>query len=146
MKLRLKDTVKRLKAVRHLYLCVRAKEDRSYENAHKHYQEFRRGGWEKHYHKAFAADLQLLLGNGREALKGYLKVIEELDANRRSIAASDCRAASPCAVDHQPGDRSQWRGDRYRATVSEQAAWDRALRPKVCKLALSSGFAPNNIP
>jgi IS30 family transposase len=25
--------------------------------------------------------------------------------------------------------------DRYRATVSEQAAWDRALRPKVCKLA-----------
>ncbi|WP_446028867.1 helix-turn-helix domain-containing protein, partial [Lelliottia amnigena] len=30
---------------------------------------------------------------------------------------------------------------RYRATASDQAAWDRALRPKPCKLACSPSLA-----
>ena len=30
--------------------------------------------------------------------------------------------------------------DRYRATLSDQAAWDRALRPKRCKLACHAGL------
>jgi uncharacterized protein VirK/YbjX len=116
MKLRLKDAVERLRAVRHLYLCVRAKEDRSYEKALKHYEGFRRVGWEKHHHQAFAADLQLLLGNGREALKVYLKVIDELEAEAsvtRSINAEYTLAYSKMRLAGLRGEeelRASFRG------------------------------------
>ncbi len=49
----------------------------------------------------------------------------------RTIAAQLGRAPSTISreVDRNGG------ADRYRATVSDQSAWDRALRPKRCKLA-----------
>jgi len=35
--------------------------------------------------------------------------------------------------------------DRYRASRSDQAAWDRALRPKLCKLACRPFPEPDSI-
>jgi IS30 family transposase len=49
----------------------------------------------------------------------------------RSIASQLGRA--PSTISREVG-RNGGR-DRYRATMSDQAAWDRALRPKACKLA-----------
>src|SRR3546814_76578 len=59
--------------------------------------------------------------------------IQGLVAGRslRSIAAQLGRA--PSTISREIG-RNGGR-DRYRGTVSDQAAWDRALRPKPCKLA-----------
>ncbi|MCP8893253.1 IS30 family transposase, partial [Sphingomonas faeni] len=54
----------------------------------------------------------------------------------RAIAAQLGRA--PSTISREVG-----RGgglDRYRGTVSDQAAWDRALRPKLCKLACHPGL------
>ena len=49
----------------------------------------------------------------------------------RAIAAQLGRA--PSTISREVGRNGG--GDRYRATVSDQSAWDRALRPKRCKLA-----------
>jgi IS30 family transposase len=54
----------------------------------------------------------------------------------RAIAAQLGRA--PSTISREVG-RGGGR-DRYRGTVSDQAAWDRALRPKPCKLACQSGL------
>lgn len=54
----------------------------------------------------------------------------------RAIAAQLGRAPSTISreVSRNGG------ADRYRATLSDQAAWDRALRPKRCKLACHPGL------
>lgn len=49
----------------------------------------------------------------------------------RAIAAQIGRA--PSTISREVGRNGG--ADRYRATVSDQSAWDRALRPKHCKLA-----------
>src|SRR6478735_6860030 len=49
----------------------------------------------------------------------------------RSIALHLGRSASTISREVQRNGGS----DRYRASRSDQAAWDRALRPKLCKLA-----------
>lgn len=49
----------------------------------------------------------------------------------RAIAAQIGRA--PSTISREVGRNGG--ADRYRATVSDQLAWDRALRPKPCKLA-----------
>lgn len=54
----------------------------------------------------------------------------------RAIAAQLGRA--PSTISREVG-RGGGR-DRYRGTVSDQAAWDRALRPKPCKLACHPGL------
>ena len=54
----------------------------------------------------------------------------------RAIAAQLGRA--PSTISREVG-RGGGR-DRYRGTVSDQAAWDRALRPKSCKLACHPGL------
>lgn len=54
----------------------------------------------------------------------------------RAIAAQLGRA--PSTISREVG-RGGGR-DRYRGTVSDQAAWDRALRPKLCKLACHPGL------
>ena len=52
-------------------------------------------------------------------------------ASLRSIAASLGRAASTLSRElRRNGGR-----ERYRAATSDRQAWDRALRPKACKLA-----------
>src|SRR5256884_3994845 len=51
------------------------------------------------------------------------------------FVAVDCPAIGTICIDHQPGSQSQrWIGS-VSASRSDQAAWDRALRPKLCKLA-----------
>ena len=123
MKLRFVDLVKALRAIRQLVLCVRAKEDRSYEKALNHYEAFCRGGWEKPHHRALAADLQLLLGNGRDALSGYLEVIEELEArsgDSRSVAAEYTMAYSKMRIAGLHAD------ERLRASFRREAL---ALKP-----------------
>src|SRR3546814_12510404 len=68
-----------------------------------------------------------------------LRLIEREEISRglvagrslRSIAAQLGRA--PSTISREIG-RNGGR-DRYRGTVSDQAAWDRALRPKPCQLA-----------
>ena len=55
----------------------------------------------------------------------------------RSIARSLGRA--PSTVSRELGRNGGRR--RYRASRADQAAWDRARRPKVCKLALNRGLA-----
>ena len=55
----------------------------------------------------------------------------------RSIARHLGRSASTISREvHRNGGR-----DRYRAARSDQAAWDRALRPKLCKLACCPSLA-----
>ena len=54
----------------------------------------------------------------------------------RAVAAQLGRA--PSTISREVG-RGGGR-DRYRGTVSDQAAWDRALRPKPCKLACHPGL------
>ncbi len=55
----------------------------------------------------------------------------------RSIAASVGRA--PSTVSRELRRNGGWR--RYRASAADQAAWDRAKRPKTCKLALNRALA-----
>jgi transposase, IS30 family len=55
----------------------------------------------------------------------------------RSIAASLNRAASTISREIQRNGGQQ----QYRATVADQAAWDRAHRPKTCKLAQNPALA-----
>jgi hypothetical protein len=54
----------------------------------------------------------------------------------RAIAAQIGRA--PSTISREVGRNGG--ADRYRATVSDQSAWDRALRPKHCKLACHSAL------
>src|SRR5674476_181156 len=75
----------------------------------------------------------------RRRAKGVLSLFEREEISRglstqcslRLIARQLGRSASTISreVDRNGGS------DRYRATRSDQAAWDRALRPKLCKLA-----------
>jgi IS30 family transposase len=55
----------------------------------------------------------------------------------RSIAASLGRAPSTISREIKRNGGS----DRYRATPADQAAWDKALRPKTCKLARNRSLA-----
>jgi IS30 family transposase len=55
----------------------------------------------------------------------------------RSIAASLNRSASTISREIQRNGGQQ----QYRATVADQAAWDRAHRPKTCKLAQNPALA-----
>ncbi len=55
----------------------------------------------------------------------------------RSIAASLSRAPSTISREIQRNGGQQ----QYRATVADQAAWDRAHRPKTCKLAQNPALA-----
>lgn len=51
------------------------------------------------------------------------------------FAKRDRSPVGSIAVHDQPRDPAHGVPDRYRAARSDQAAWDRALRPKPCKLA-----------
>jgi DNA-binding CsgD family transcriptional regulator len=55
----------------------------------------------------------------------------------RSIAATLGRAPSTISREI----RRNGGADRYRASLADQAAWDRARRPKTCKLALHPKLA-----
>jgi len=54
----------------------------------------------------------------------------------RAIARGLCRAPSTVAREL----RRNGGAGAYRSSVADQAAWDRAARPKVCKLALNPGL------
>ncbi|MBZ9799878.1 helix-turn-helix domain-containing protein [Mesorhizobium sp. ES1-4] len=60
-------------------------------------------------------------------LEGSVSIVRSL----RSIARRLGR--SPSTISREV--RRNGGPDRYRAARSDQAAWDRALRPKLCKLA-----------
>jgi IS30 family transposase len=68
-----------------------------------------------------------------------LSLIEREEISRGLVAGRSLRAIAaqlgraPSTISREVG-RNGGR-DRYRGTVSDQAAWDRALRPKPCKLA-----------
>ena len=68
-----------------------------------------------------------------------LSLIEREEISRGLVAGRSLRAIAaqlgraPSTISREIG-RNGGR-DRYRGTVSDQAAWDRALRPKPCKLA-----------
>ena len=68
-----------------------------------------------------------------------LSLTEREEVSRGLVAGRSLRAIaaqlgrSPSTISREVG-RNGGR-DRYRATVSDQAAWERALRPKPCKLA-----------
>lgn len=64
----------------------------------------------------------------------------------RGIAAGDSIRAIASIISRSPSTVSREISrnggyDDYRATVAEQAAWDRALRPKPCKLACNRALA-----
>ena len=63
----------------------------------------------------------------REEISRGLSIKQSL----RTIARQLCRSPSPISREVKRNGGCK----RYRATSSDQAAWDRALRPKVCKLA-----------
>jgi len=75
----------------------------------------------------------------RKRSRQALSLIEREEISRGLVAGCSLRAIAsrlgraPSTVSREIGRN----GDRdgYRGTVSDQAAWDRALRPKVCKLA-----------
>ena len=68
-----------------------------------------------------------------------LSLTEREEVSRGLVAGRSLRAIaaqlgrSPSTISREVG-RNGGR-DRYRATISDQAAWERALRPKPCKLA-----------
>ena len=68
-----------------------------------------------------------------------LSLAEREEVSRGLVAGHSLRAIAvqlgraPSTISREVG-RNGGR-DRYRATLSDQAAWDRALRPKSCKLA-----------
>lgn len=74
-----------------------------------------------------------------------LSLVEREDVSRalaaghsiRSIAAAQGRAPSTISREI----RRNGGAERYRASHADQAAWDRAHRPKACKLALHPGLA-----
>ena len=72
------------------------------------------------------SELSLSLSDREEISRGLVA-----GRSLRAIAAQLGRA--PSTISREVG-RGGGR-DRYRGTVSDQAAWDRALRPKPCKLA-----------
>jgi IS30 family transposase len=82
---------------------------------------------------------------GRQRAKAALTLAEREEISRavvrgssiRSIAASLGRAPSTICRELR---RNGGRGD-YRASSAEQAAWDRAQRPKVCKLVQNRPLA-----
>ena len=49
--------------------------------------------------------------------------------------------ARPSTVYDQPRDPTQWRPGRLSSRRADQAAWDRACRPKVCKLVQNRALA-----
>lgn len=69
----------------------------------------------------------------REEISRGLSVSEPLRAIARRLGRA------PSTISREV--RRNGRLARYRATVSDQAAWDRALRPKPCKLACSPPLA-----
>ncbi|MGA1809965.1 IS30 family transposase [Sphingobium sp. WW5] len=69
----------------------------------------------------------------REEISRGLSVSEPLRAIARRLGRSPSTIS--CEVRRNGGVA------RYRATASDQAAWDRALRPKPCKLACSPSLA-----
>ncbi len=73
-----------------------------------------------------------------------LSLSEREEISRGLVAGRSLRAIAaqlgrtPSTISREVG-RGGGR-DRYRGTVSDQAAWDRALRPKPCKLACHPGL------
>lgn len=74
-----------------------------------------------------------------------LSLAEREEVSRGLVAGRSLRAIAvqlgraPSTISREVG-RNGGR-DRYRATMSDQAAWDRALRPKPCKLACHPGLS-----
>ena len=55
----------------------------------------------------------------------------------RPVGPSDRTRSQTIAIDDKPGNSTQRRFSRlYRANRAERSAWERALRPKPCRLAL----------
>jgi IS30 family transposase len=73
----------------------------------------------------------LSLGEREEISRGVA-----VGASLRSIAARLGRAASTVSRELRRNGGSR----RYRATAADKRAWDRALRPKRCKLAIHGGL------
>ena len=48
----------------------------------------------------------------------------------------DCTRSQTIAIDDKPGDSTNGGSQTYRANRAERSAWERALRPKPCRLAL----------
>ena len=63
-------------------------------------------------------------------------------ACRGTLHPLDCKPVEAGPIHDQPGNQSQRRSVRYRASQTEQAAWDRASRPKPCKLAENRHWLP----
>ena len=75
----------------------------------------------------------------RKRSERSLSLSEREEISRGLVAGRSLRAIAT-QLGRAPStiSREVWRGggrDRYRGIVSDQAAWDRALRPKPCKLA-----------
>ena len=56
-------------------------------------------------------------------------------AQHAPLVAVDRAPLGTICIDRQPRSQPQWRSGPYRTAGSDQAAWDRARRPKLCKLA-----------
>lgn len=75
----------------------------------------------------------------RKRAQRSLSLIEREEISRGLVAGRSVRALAaqlgraPSTISREVGRNGG--ADRYRATVSDQSAWDRALRPKRCKLA-----------
>ena len=59
----------------------------------------------------------------------------------RSIDPFNCREGRASAINDQPRDHRNGGPQRYRATEADDAAWNRACRPKRCKLAKNRALA-----
>ena len=71
--------------------------------------------------------------SGRFRWQSGKRFVEGLSQDTPSALIASSVEAGP--IHDQPGNQSQRRSVRYRASQAEQAAWDRASRPKPCKLA-----------
>ena len=75
----------------------------------------------------------------RKRSRCALSLIEREEISRGLVAGRSLRAIAaqlgraPSTISREVGRNGG--ADRYRATLSDQSAWDRALRPKRCKLA-----------
>ena len=56
-------------------------------------------------------------------------------AQHAPLVAVDRASLGTISINHQPRSPAHGGADRYRAAGSDQSAWDRARRPKLCKLA-----------
>lgn len=80
----------------------------------------------------------------RRRARRALSLVEREEVSRGLVAGRSLRSIAgqlgraPSTISREVG-RNGGR-DRYRATRSDQAAWDRALRPKACKLACYPGL------